>query len=119
MGTKAYQDRIYPKLLQNNIRNKILRRTLAREDYSNPEVYDFLQLLNMNGAPYESTEQFRLITIDEWKLAVKQAKHMSISSIFSKRNYALYKYSICNNRIMAILVKYYNTIIQRQFYLQR
>ena len=42
MGTKAYQDRIYPKLLQNNIRNKILRGTLAREDYSNPEVYDFL-----------------------------------------------------------------------------
>ena len=34
-----HQDRIYPKLQQDETRNAILDRTLGRENYDNEEVY--------------------------------------------------------------------------------
>ena len=88
---------------------------MNKSEYSNPDVYKFLQLLNNNGAPFKSTAEYWLILIDEWKIVVKHAKRISTSSIFSKQNYILHEYSINNDRFTLILTKYYNTIMQQNF----
>ena len=43
-----YQDRIYPKLQQDETRNAILDETLGRENCDNEDVYQFLKLLKTN-----------------------------------------------------------------------
>jgi len=48
LGTKVYKDKIYPKLLTNKIRDKILNSELLLNEYSNQEVYEFMYLLKTN-----------------------------------------------------------------------
>ena len=42
---EVYNDKIYPKLKDNKIRDKILIENLERIDYDNENVYKFLSLL--------------------------------------------------------------------------
>ena len=59
------------------------------------------------------------MTVEEWRIVVKRAKKNSTSSIFSKRNYALYKCSLESKLLTNLLVKYYNIIIIKGFYPSR
>ena len=43
----AYKDRIYNKLKENEVRDKILSERLSQEEYSNEDLYDFLKLLKI------------------------------------------------------------------------
>ena len=43
--TKVYKDRIYSKLLNDNICNRILYRTLTRDECSDNDIFEFLTLL--------------------------------------------------------------------------
>ena len=54
--------------------------------------------------------------IEEWQQAVKRAKKRSISSIYSKRNYTMYKCILNSLRLILVLVRYLNIIIKNQYY---
>ena len=54
--------------------------------------------------------------IEEWRNVVKRAKKNSTLSVFSKRNYSLYKCSLESELLTSLLVKYYNIIIIKGFY---
>ena len=56
---------------------------------------------------------------EEWIIAIKRSKCLSISSIFSKQTYAVYKYLLESDRMIYILTRYYNTIIEQQYYPKR
>jgi len=45
MTTDAYNNKIYNKLQNNTIRDKILNGTLEKSEYNSKEVYNFLKLL--------------------------------------------------------------------------
>ena len=50
---------------------------------------------------------------------MKKAKQLSSSSIFSKRNYAIYKCTLALERMTGILIKFYNAIVRKQYYPKR
>ena len=85
MNTKVYRDRIYKKLLDNEVRDRILKGELRKEEYDESDIYDFLTLLHGKNKT-SSTMTYQEITIDKWREVVMKAKRISISSIFSKRN---------------------------------
>ena len=43
--TKAYNDQICKELRKNNIREKILKEHIQRDDYENNNMYCFMKLL--------------------------------------------------------------------------
>jgi len=53
---------------------------------------------------------------EEWIKVVNQAKKRSISSIFLKRNYSIYKCAVGSEKMNYILIKFYNTIIKKVYY---
>jgi len=59
----AYKDKIYQKLRQNVIRDKILNGTLQREECDDERVYRLLKLLHQNGKSYYNRNPIK-ITID-------------------------------------------------------
>ena len=48
--SKVYQDKIYFRLQDDEIRDKMLIERLAQEECNNEEVYDFLKLLKKSTA---------------------------------------------------------------------
>ena len=50
---------------------------------------------------------------------MKRLKKNTTSSVFLKRNYSLYKYSLESELLTNLLVKYYNIIIIKRFYPSR
>jgi len=110
---KTFNDKIYKKLTQNETRDKVLKGLLIEDDCDHPEVLNFLKLLKQK----QPTEyRYQQVTTDEWRTVVHKAKKQSLSSVFSKKNYSLYKYSIQSELITELLVKYYNAIIIKEFY---
>ena len=75
-------------------------------------MYEFLMLLQRNNGISYPTKIYEPITKDEWMMVVKKVKRKSTSSIFTKRNYSLYKCAIGSERLTSILIKFYNAIIQ-------
>ena len=53
------------------------------------------------------------ITEEEWVKTVKKAKRKSASSVFSKRNYSMYKCALESDKIVKILVIFYNVVVQK------
>ena len=88
-----YNDRIYKQLSNNKIRDKILIGKLEQDDYTNKEVFRFLNLLKKSNETPDNIE-FEPINIEEWKNAVKSSKKHSTSSIYSQQTYAIYKYAL-------------------------
>ena len=87
------------------------------DECNEKDIFDFLKLLErMNQI--DSTK-YCLIEIEEWKIVMKRAKWLNTSSIFSKRNYSIYKCCLQSKKMISILVKYYNTIIKKEYYLKR
>ena len=87
-------------------------------DCDSSNIYQFLSLLKQ---PEEMRERdhFQSITSEEWTTVVLRVKKRSASSIYSLRNYAIYKCTLSSTRMTNVLVAYYNLIIQRQFYPSR
>jgi len=95
---KVYNDRIYKKLSEPAIYDKILAGTLSRYKCDDEDIYVFLKLLKkpqniMNSYPNQITEEI-------FVAAVKRSKKQSASSIFSGRTYTVYKCVILNERIL-------------------
>ena len=92
--SKVYNDRIYERLYNQSIRNRILVGILRRSECDDPDLYEFLKLLKkphgiMNSCPNPINKQM-------FVNAVKQSKKRSMLSIFSGRIYAVYKCAILN-----------------------
>ena len=111
--TKVYNDKICKKIDNKETRKKILEGRLERNDCDNQEVFDFLQLLKR--PKNSTTNDFNPMDKADWSEVVKKSKKRSVSSFFSKRNYAMHKIALINERITNLLVKYYNIIITVQF----
>ena len=112
-----YNDKIYDKLQQDEIRDKILQGRLVEEDCDNREVFEFLQLLKN---PLQCAKpSFEPITAEDWIREVKRAKKKSTSSIFSKRTYSVYKCAILSVRMTAVLIWFYNTLFQTNYFPRR
>ena len=58
------------------------------------------------------------ITEDEWIRVVKKVKRKSVSSMFSKRIYSIYKCALESTKITNILVRFYNTVVRKGYYLR-
>ena len=108
LKTLVYQDKIYEQLAKDKIRDKILDGSLHCEECDNIAVCNFLKLLRIN---YNRADNSKLIVKDEWEQAVKRSKRLSSSSIFSKRNYSMYKCLLRSEQITKILLKYFNLIL--------
>ena len=52
--TKVYQDLIYNKLAENEIRDAILNRIISRDDFQSDKVYEFLKLLKLQSLIIET-----------------------------------------------------------------
>ena len=102
--------------MQNdNIRDKLLRGRLQRDECSNNDVFEFLSLLQWNNAiSYETS--YKPITKEEWQFVVRKAKRQSNLSIFSKRKYSMHECGLHSKILINILLKYYNVIMQKKFY---
>ena len=85
-----YKDKIYAKLQDNNVRNRILAEELDRSECDNQNVYNFLTLLKrLNNLL--STIIIQLINEEEWEAVVRASKKQSALSIFSFCTYTVYK----------------------------
>jgi len=110
MKTKVYQDKIYAKLENNKVRDRIINGQLRRDDCNSEDVFEFLSLLQYRSGNMIN-EIYQPITEIEWIKVVKKSKRLSISLIFLKRNYAIYKLVIHSEIMTKILVQYYNVIV--------
>ena len=112
-----YKDKIYKILRNDSIRDKILEGRLRRDECDEERVYQFLQLLKV---PERQRLQRTKETMEEdWIKVVKRSKKRSASSIFSKRTYAVYKCALGVDRIIYILITYYNILIKNGYYPKR
>ena len=112
-----YKDKIYKKLRNNDIRDKILDGRLRKQDCDDERVYEFLKLLKVPVG--QRTRRIREITEEDWVKVVKWSKKRSLSSIFSKRTYAVYKCALGVERMTYILVTFYNVLIKNGYYPKR
>ena len=115
--SNMYNDKIYPLLQQDQVRDKILKGRLVEDDCDNEEVFEFLQLLK--NPSQCSKPAFQPITEDDWIREVKKSKKRSSSSIFSKRTYSVYKCALLCKRMTAILVCFYNMLLAKNYYPKR
>ena len=117
-NTNAFNDKIYNKLKNNETRDKILKRTLEWNDCTYEKTFNFLLLLKQLEN-FLDIIIYQPINTAEWIKVVKAAKKRSLSSIFSGRNYTMYKYTLESHHMTALLVNYYNLIIKYCFFLSR
>ena len=118
MNIKAHKDKIYYKLKENKAQDRILEGILRRDECYSKDVYQFLLLLQCQNELVINKEH-KPILMQEWAEVVKKTKRMSTLSIFLKQNYAMCKLLLQSDEIIEILVKYYYTIIQQNFYPSR
>ena len=71
--TVVYNNKIYYQLEDDKVRDKILQGGLYREDYDNPNIFEFLSLLKLLPNR-EQLNGYRSITEKEQKLIVQRAK---------------------------------------------
>ena len=64
-------------------------------------------------------KEFRPIEKEEWTKVAEKARKRSASSFFSKRNYAMCKITLTNERMTNLLIKCYNMMMSVQFFLDR
>ena len=88
------------------------------EEYLNDNIKEFIKLLKIRNSQILTTE-YHEIDKEEWRKVVKKLNNNSILSIFSKQSYSVYKYAFDGKIIIEILIKFYNTIIQKRYYLNR
>jgi len=70
-NSKALKDKIYSKLLINNIRNKILDKILKQKKCKKKDVYNFIKLLKIPGGYYYYSEIDKIIKLNR-KLLLKK-----------------------------------------------
>ena len=112
-----YKDKIFPKLSDNKIQERILEGRVSPKECSSYDVYKFLSFLRTNID--EIHQRFKPITVDDFVSVVRKAKSRSTSSIFSERTYATYKCLICFPKLTALYVKFLNLVIQKKHVLNR
>jgi len=116
--TEAYKDKIYNALSEERVRDRILKGDLQRDECDYDNIYEFLKLLKQPPRIRRNRSNEE-ISEEQWKKVVKQSKRRSASSIFSRRNYAVYKCALTSDRMTRVLVTYYNIILRNRYYPQR
>ena len=102
----------------NSMRNRLLNRTIRRDECDDERVYKFLKLLKQDGRS-EYRRNCHEIYDHDWIKVVQKSKRSSASSIFSKRTYAVYKCAIDSERMIAVLVRFYNLLLRNEYYPKR
>ena len=64
-SSNAFKDKIYSKLKVEQIRDKILNRTLNREECDNDDIYEFMWLLKKLGGYERGSNNMAEITEDK------------------------------------------------------
>ena len=117
MDTPAYLNATYHKLLEDDVRDMILKGELKKDDVGNDDVYNLLKLLQNNNFSERST--YTDVTLKEWMQVVKHSNANSTSSVYSRRTYAVYKISLDSDIITDSLLRYYNVIMKKRYYVKR
>jgi len=115
--SKVYQDKIYAKLKEDKVRDKILRGELEEDGYEYEEIYEFLKLLARN-INYNITTNSEEISTMECDCIVKKIERTSALSMFSHQIYSMHKCTLESNKMTNILVLFYTTIIRKGIYSQ-
>ena len=89
-----------------------------KHECDSQSIYEFLQLLKQPES-IQGKQHFQPINIEEWKTVVGRVKKRSASLIHLLRSYIIHKCTHISIRMIMILVRCYNLIIERQFYLSR
>ena len=117
--TAAYKNKIIKALNKDEVRDKILEGTLTKDDVQHNDVHDFLKLLITHKGRKINTREFEPITIEDWKAVVKRSKRKSMSSVFSRRTYVVYKLVNDNDEFLEVLLMFYNLVLQKGIVLKR
>ena len=56
------------------------------------------------------------VQANEWRQVVRKAKKYSISSIFSIKDYSVYECALESERIVEVLIQFYNIVIKHNHY---
>ena len=64
LDTQIVKNKIYERLNNDEIQNKILTRQLERYEYDNDKVFEYLKLLKQ--LEIMNTTDFELISLEEW-----------------------------------------------------
>ena len=115
--TKACKDKTCNSMNENTTRDSIMNGDLNREDCDEEEMYEFLRLLKRPKKLIPDDEDY--MQINEWKQVVKKQKKSSTSSTFSRRDYEAFKCALECERMVEVLVQFYNVIIKCNHYPRR
>jgi len=114
---KVCNNKIFRRLDEDCVRDKINKGELEREECDDKEVYNFLLLLKKKQD--EQNTEFTQIIKEEWEFIARKAKKRSTSSIFSNQICAVCKYALGSKRMSYNFLRYYNTLINRNYYPKR
>ena len=96
-----------------------MNETLRREECNNDDVYEFMQLLKKLGGYERESNRMAEIIENEWTRVVKKVKRKSILFVFLKRNYSIYKCALESTKMISILVRFYNMVMRKGYYLKK
>ena len=116
--TAVYKNRIVKLLNKDEIREKILKGTLTREEVQDDNVYNFLKLLRNEERWTNNNKELDPITLEDWKAVVQRSKRKSVSSVFSRRTYVVYKLVNNNDDFLEVLILFYNLVLQKGIFLE-
>ena len=78
-----------------------------------------MKLLKKPGEHVRGSNKMEELSVAEWSKVVKKSKRKSSSSVFSKKTYSVYKCALDSDKMINILVRFYNTILRKGYYLKR
>ena len=100
-----------------SIWNKLLNGMLRKNECNNEELFKFLKLFKQ--LDHRRNKEMVEISVEIFISMVKCTKKQNISLVFSGRIYAVYKCIILCNRMLSVLVIFYNIILKQKYYLVR
>ena len=113
----VHKDKMHGNIVDDDVRDKILSGELNREDCNEENAYKFLSLLKRKSAT--QVDNMKELTDVEFRTVVQQSQRRSTSSIFSKRDYSVHKCAMHCERMVKVLVRFYNTMIKHNHFPSR
>ena len=99
---------MHENINEDNVSDKILSGELNIEYYDEKSVHECLSLLKKRTAT--QIDDTQKLTEEEFKTVVKQSKRRSTSSMFSKKYCSVCKCAMNCERMVKVLVRFYNII---------
>ena len=122
-----FNDKVHNILRELSTRDKILNSDMNIDDCDNQNACESLKSIKQSNHQHGRNTSAQVdelhqedrkdkTNIEDLTTVIKKAKRRSSSYIFSKRYYSVYKCAVESERMMQILLRFYNVIIKHQCY---